>query len=152
MNEFKEMFPNLEPNLIATTLEKNDGNSERTLNELLSAVWNKIKTYDSSPIDSFYFLVTGLEKTVQNFWNRIPRCMINASVWNNQNQLERKTGNFLPHHLTKTNDLNHMICTSDIASARWISENMILFFYLNCEYSTNFIIIIILLYQNIYIK
>jgi len=38
MNEFKEMFPNLEPTLIATTLEKNDGNSERTLNELLSAV------------------------------------------------------------------------------------------------------------------
>ena len=38
-----------------------------------------------------------------------------------------------------------MICTSDITSARCFSENMLLFFDLNCEYSTNYIINIILI-------
>ena len=37
MTEFSEMFPNLDPAMIEETLQKNDGNSERTLNELLCA-------------------------------------------------------------------------------------------------------------------
>ena len=35
MNEFSEMFPNLDRAHIQATLQRNDGNSERTLNELL---------------------------------------------------------------------------------------------------------------------
>ena len=38
-----------------------------------------------------------------------------------------------------------MIYTSDITSARCFSENMLLFFDLNCEYSTNYIINVILI-------
>ena len=37
MNEFAEMFPNLERSKIQETLQQNDGNSERTLNDLLCA-------------------------------------------------------------------------------------------------------------------
>ena len=37
MNEFSEMFPNLDRAKIQETLQRNDGNSERTLNDLLCA-------------------------------------------------------------------------------------------------------------------